>query len=339
MLIGLAVGMPALARLAAAGLLRGGRGVVGQIAARRLQLDPTPVARVVTGAVLVVFVTGWLMAFLPLLGRASSNPYHELAAAVRPGTILIQSGADAGVASRISRVPGVRGAGLVRQINGRTPATVTDGPGVSIAVVDCAALNAVLRRPLPRCGDVPGYSVTSAGFGPGPAPGDLVTPEHRLPKSAVSRPPMLDPIRVPVGLLPVARAQELSQLGVQGELVLAPAAIPPEALALAQNGAVLIGTDGRADTVERVRTAAQAGPWVFDVATPADLIADAERPATVYTRLLLLGVLLAVLMAAASPFEPPAVHRRCALSSDFTSHLRTRTGRRASAPRWTRPVE
>lgn len=167
--------------------------------------------------------------------------------------------------------------------------------------MDCAALNAVLRRPLPRCGDVPGYSVTSAGFGPGPAPGDLVTPERWLPRSTGAAPAYAGPpIRVPVGLLPVARAQEFSQLGVQGELVLAPAAIPPEALALAQNGAVLIGTDGRPDTVERVRTAAQARTSVFDVATPADLIADAERPATVYTRLLLLGVLVAVLVAAAS---------------------------------------
>ncbi|MGI8682466.1 MAG: FtsX-like permease family protein [Mycobacteriales bacterium] len=289
-LIGLAVGMPALARLAAAGLLRTGGGVAGQLAARRLQLDPTPVARVVTGSVLVVFVTGWLMAFLPLLARASSTPYHELAAAVRPGTLLIQNGANAEVASRASRVPGVRGVSLVRQINGRTPTAATDGTGLSIVLVDCAALNALLRRPLPRCGEVPGYRMVSAGPQLAPAPGELVTPD--TPYSGPA-------IRVPAGLLPVARAQDFSELGLYGDLVLSPAAVPREALAAAESGAMFIGTDGRPDTVERVRTAL-AGTSAFDVVTPADLIADAERPATVYTRLLLLGVLVAVLVAAAS---------------------------------------
>jgi len=289
-LIGLAVGMPALARLAAAGLVRRGGGVAGQLAGRRLQLDPTPVARVVTGTVLVVFMAGWLMAFLPLLARASSNPYHELAAAVRPGTVLIQNGATAEVASRAARVPGVRGVSLVRQINGRTPTAATDGPGLSIVLVDCAALNALLRRPLPRCGEVPGYRMVSAGPQLAPAPGELVTPD--TPYSGPA-------IRVPAGLLPVARAQDFSELGVYGDLVLSPAAVPREALAAAESGAMFIGTDGRPDTVERVRTAL-AGTSVFDVVTPADLIADAERPATVYTRLLLLGVVVAVLVAAAS---------------------------------------
>jgi len=229
----------------------------GRSPARRLQLDPTPVARVVTGAVLVVFVTGWLMAFLPLLARASSNPYHELAAAVRPGTILIQSGADAGVASRISRVSGVRGRPRPAdqrkdsRHGHRRPECVDRRCGLRRLERRAASPAAMLRRRARLLRDLRWIRArTRAGR---PSHAGALAAEVGGGRPRLCR----TPIRVPVGLLPVARAQELSQLGVQGELALAPAAIPPEALA--QNGAVLIGTDGRADTVERVRTAAQAG--------------------------------------------------------------------------------
>ncbi|MGI8699175.1 MAG: FtsX-like permease family protein [Mycobacteriales bacterium] len=293
-LLGLAVGMPALARLSAAALARAGGGVAGQLAARRLQLDPTPVARVVTGAVLVVFVTGWLMAFLPLLARASSNPYHQMAAAVRPGTVLVQNGADVGALATIRGVPGVRGATLLRQISAKAPRASADGSEVIITVLDCAALNASLREPLPRCGTVPGYRFVFGTTAAGPAAGTLLMPQPLGLGTAPSGPA----IRVPAALQPLAHDDGLSQLGVSGQLVLPPSALPSGVLAAGDGSPAVIATDGRADTVERIRTALAGKP--VDVVTPAELIADAERPAAVYTRLVLLGVLVSVLVAAAS---------------------------------------
>jgi len=292
-LLGLAVGMPALARLSAAALARAGGGVAGQLAARRLQLDPTPVARVVTGAVLVVFVTGWLMAFLPLLA-ASSNPYHQMAAAVRPGTVLVQNGADVGALATIRGVPGVRGATLLRQISAKAPRASADGSEVTITVLDCAALNASLREPLPRCGTVPGYRFVFDTTAAGPAAGTLLMPQPLGLGTAPSGPA----IRVPAALQPLAHDDGLSQLGVSGQLVLPPSALPSGVLAAGDGSPAVIATDGRADTVERIRTALAGKP--VDVVTPAELSADAERPAAVYTRLVLLGVLVSVLVAAAS---------------------------------------
>ena len=85
-LIGLAVAAAAVARLGGLLLHRYGPGTASQLAGRRLEADPAAAARVLTGAMLVVAVVGWLLGFLPLLDASQGGGNFDMRdAALRPG--------------------------------------------------------------------------------------------------------------------------------------------------------------------------------------------------------------------------------------------------------------
>jgi hypothetical protein len=90
-LIGLAVAAAAVARLGGLLLHRFGPGTASQLAGRRFEADPAAAARVLTGAMLVVAVVGWLLGFLPLLDASQGgDTFNQREKAFRPGTMTAQ---------------------------------------------------------------------------------------------------------------------------------------------------------------------------------------------------------------------------------------------------------
>ena len=281
-IVGLAVAAPLLATAAAGAVTRFGGPPALQLGARRVQADPGAAARVVTGSALVVFVGGWLFAFLPLMEYANTG-YRSAARYLRPGTVLFQADDAADAADAVAGVAGVDGVTGVVTLRTVlvTPAGAEDR-AVPAAVVDCAALGSALTRPLAGC--APGV-----GYGTLPGSGPLVT----VDTSDDGTPRPLGPVTPPARIAVDPAVDHLNVLGIGG-LVLPPESVPPGPPEF-----VVVATDGTPETVERVRTAAaRSGRWF--ARTLDELVAADAGPMRTYRALTIVGLVAAGALAACS---------------------------------------
>ena len=304
-LVGLAVAGAALSRVAGQGLARWGRGPASTLAGRRLVLDPGSAARAVVGTTLVVAVGGFVLAFLPLLAASQNGGGAEAEQALDPGTVVVPlSDLPPGTElSGLSSLDGVRSVADIRQVTlvregGRPPNVAASVPGpldvpVSAVVADCTALSAALRTPLDGC--VPG---TPLRLDPG-YPTDPLTPRLQVvDRSGVA---VAGTVEIGTGLpvleLPEGLRFGLDGLNLQGELLLPPGAVPDD---VTSGRVLLVATDGRAATVERVRTALAGLPSYTPPLTAAEARKRAAAPGDAYERAALLAVVLVVLVGGLS---------------------------------------
>ena len=234
--------------LAARLLARVSRNVGTLIAARRLIFEPTSAGRLVSGAVLAVFVATVAHAFLPQLLAATGSQADTVSAA-RPGTLFVGTGAPpTELVVALRSVPGVRTVAPTGAVSALGPAPGSgelDRPS-DVLVADCAALNRVLVRPLPGCGLARAYR-----FVPYPpyAPRTKTSATLRLLVEP-DRSRETVPLRLPE---PPTTAPERALFGDDVALLVPPAVVPTRAALRTRLG--LVATDGSDDTVERVRNA------------------------------------------------------------------------------------
>ncbi|MFC0527471.1 FtsX-like permease family protein [Phytohabitans kaempferiae] len=288
-LVGLAVGAAPLSRLAGALLAHRAPGLAGQLAGRRMLRDPAGAARAVVGTALAVVVVGWLVALLPLLKPDYREDNAHLVDVLPEGTVIAtladRSDVEPAVAA-VRAVPGVRATVAVRSLTllppgvSRTYWSSSDQTprldhGVRAVVADCAALAAVLGRPLPGCRPETVYrlpggtfdATTLAGAGrlqPVGEPRDRADPAA----PAVAIPSTLD-----TAVLPDALGADVPYgFAIRGDLL-----VPPSLLS-GWDGpgrwfpTLLVGTDGRAGTVEAVRSGLGATPLALPPATPRESV-------------------------------------------------------------------
>jgi hypothetical protein len=293
-LVGVAVAAPVVTRLGGQLLIRI-PGVSASLAARRIEADPTASARVVTGMALVLFVAAWLLAFLPVLER-SSNGDEQLLSSVPAGTIMTLSGINQAKVGKVAGVPGVRAVAALGYSRLTPPGWVNDDgsdPAHSSRTVDvgsCEALATVTGKALP-CGQakvfwlareplvfpsVPIASALVAGERVGVLDGDGALQAH------LTLPSLIPELPIPAygGLL-------------QGEMLVDPSLLPPVPSRLVAT------TDGRADTVERVRSVLPLEASM-QAQTVEERIQAAGSVYLGYLRAVRIGIVLALLVGAAS---------------------------------------
>lgn len=293
-LVGVAVAAPVLSQL-------GGRllgrlpGLSASLAARRIDADPTASARVVTGMVLVLFVSAWLLAFLPVLESSRDSGEKELLSYVSAGTVITASDVRKRPdLAAVQRVPGVRAVAVLGYAALTPPGWVSDDgsdPARTSHTVDvgsCTALARVTRRHLP-CGQGTVFRVSVSGA-PDTASGSPLAAGERvgvLDSQGVVAAHLVLPARIPE--LPIPAYSGL----LQGELLVDPALLP------AAPSRLVVTTDGRADTVENVRAVLP-----LDLAMSAQTVAERVKAgASVYLgyrRAVKIGIVLALLVGAAS---------------------------------------
>ena len=300
-LVGLAVAAAAVARLGGMLLLRFGPGTASQLADRRLDADPAAAARVLTGAMLVVAVVGWLLGFLPLMdASAGGYTFDQREKALRPGTMTAQIGPfdpiDSTAASALlGKVRGVTAVAAAQQL------TVSrDGSGNDFALVmvaDCAEMQHLTRRPLRGCGIAPAYRVdASQGPGSPAAPGEtLQIHSNDGPTGAVlTLPDRLPELQLPKGLQDFTDSLVLTPDFVSAAL--AAGSVPDQG----QEARLFIGTDGRADTEERVRSALWRKTSQPPMTVREEQAVQLGESTDLYRRAALAGVVFALLAAGLS---------------------------------------
>jgi hypothetical protein len=306
-LIGLAVAAAVVARLGGLLLHRWGPGTASQLAGRRLEADPAAAARVLTGAMFVVAVVGWLLGFLPLLDASQGGSNFDIReAALRPGALTVQLGPGELLRGEVSvaalrRTPGVTGVAAVQQLtishDGSTGATD------NALVASCADLRLVTRNPLRECGAAPAYRLVDSYPDPSarhPRPGEtwqiMTSSQDKASGAVLHLPDQLPSLRLPAGLTDM----------VGGGVLISASLLPPTfatdpALGADTQGQEFIATDGRPSTEERVRSAlwsnAQFDKPMTIRETQAAQLGDSTD---LYRRAALVGVLFALLAAALS---------------------------------------
>jgi hypothetical protein len=296
-LVGLAVATPVLSRIGGILLDRVGRGVGSELAARRIAADASASARVVTGSVLVVFVAGWLLAFLPQL----PNSLRDLSTTLRPGTVVAGGGAVGDrplLATDAAGVPGVRGAAQLLSLRGVPAGEDPQGPNTrSVIVGRCEDLSAVLRVPL-RCTGASAYRIQLSSF----AGAGLKGGERLLFPDAQDRLSPASSYTVPVALPELVLPQGISNgsFAVYGELLVAPQALSRDALQFGTS-LLYVATDGSQHSVELVRSALATHQDSREPPlTAAEQILRIDRQYDGYPRAAMIGLVVAVLVGAAS---------------------------------------
>jgi hypothetical protein len=286
-LVGIAVGSSTLSRTAGRLLARWGLGIASQFAGRRLVADPAGAARAITGTALVVVVAGWVIAFLPALTQSGTTATNDLAAALRPQTVVVTLNRDAPVGQTVAdlrSIAAVSAAVPVRRVL-MLPDGATDA--IRVLVADCADLAQVLRAPPPGCRPGTVQRLTTG----------MATATGRLhPVSAAGEPLPASPA-VPVPPEPTAVALptvdgELLALGA--DLIIPPALLPNDAPD-AWFPALLVATDGQVATLEALRAQLGAQQTPYPPVTPQELLALDRSAAGAYSRGALIGVLAVVL--------------------------------------------
>ncbi|HUR51697.1 MAG TPA: FtsX-like permease family protein [Mycobacteriales bacterium] len=295
--IGLAVVAPAVSRLAGVALVRM-PGTASRLAGRRLLADPSATARTLTGTVLVVFVGTWLLAFLPILQVSNGSDARDLSR-VLPGTSLSLSvGSELGSSAlaAVRAVPGVREVVTIGSAQLVKPESVVAG-GVrpdaeiaQVAVARCSDLASLLHRSLPcdRGLVFRGVGRDDVAYGPLRTGRSEVLNGQGRPGGAVVIP-------APAADLELGRA---AYALLQGGYVVDPTLLPRAATS-AFSGRLLITTDGRSATTERVRNALFA-QGVFGAQTLSEELAEQDRVVRGYQRAARLGLVLAVLVGGVS---------------------------------------
>lgn len=302
-LVGLAISGAALSRLAGALLARWGPGLASQFAGRRLLTDPAGAARTVTGTALVVVVVGWLMAFLPLLTSSQNEGNGHLIGVLPGSTVVVTLAADSDVDGAVAgarAVPGVTGAVPFRDVTLRRPGVPVpdemdlDNPsvdqGVRAVVADCGALGTLLGTPVPGCrpGTVQRLS-TSEFEAHALAGAGRLAPDGK--GRAVPVPRGIDTVTLPDGL-----TRDVSfGFTVRGDLLVPPAMLAGWDEPGQWFPTLLVATDGRADTVEAVRTSLGATAMALPPTTPGESAELARSESDGYRQAALIAALAVVL--------------------------------------------
>lgn len=303
-LVGLAVAAPAMSRLGA-WLLARLPGVSSALAARRIEADPSTSARVVTGMVLVVFAAAWLLAFLPVLQGTRTSSDQDLVGLLPKGTLTTATSFTAVDVEAVRRVAGVRSVLAVGTALLAPPGWQGDNGDVpperaarQVAVGSCADLAATLGRDL-GCTAAKAYRLSTpfgaplaAGSTVGVVDGnDRVSGRFRIPAD------------VPTLHLPLF----LQYSGIaDGELLVDASLLRPD-----RGIRLLVATDGDPGTVERARGAMPFG-LAMSAQTPRESVSGAARVYLGYLRAVRIGLVLALLVGAASlaVTTADAVHER-----------------------------
>ena len=291
-LLGIAAVTPWLSLLAARLLARVSANVGTLIAARRLVAEPTAAARLVSGAVLAVFVVTVAHAFLPQLLAATGSQADAVGAA-RPGTLFVGTPAQPReLVAALRGVPGVHTVAPVGAASDAAPDSRSNEVGSSaVLVADCGVLNRVLVQPLPRCRSARAYRLLP----PSPyAPEAEAGATLRLLVDA-DRSRQTVAFRVPGPLTSAAIARPL--LGDDVALLVPPEVVPARAALHTRIG--LVATDGSADTVERVRNALARSGIFADVDTGTESLSDQSDEMRGVVALIDLATLLVFAIAAA----------------------------------------
>ncbi|MEE6262744.1 ABC transporter permease [Plantactinospora sonchi] len=309
-LLGIAVGAQPLSRLAGMLLARWAPGVAGQIAGRRMLRDPATAARAVVGTALAVVVVGWLVALLPVLAPVTPTGNGHLIGVLPEGTVVVTLG-DASDVDRataaLRAVPGVHVTAAVRNVTLLPPQVPmsrefngdprTD-QGVRAIVADCGQLAAVLGSGLPGCrpdtvhrlpdSSFDAATLASAGqLQPLGADGDRsdpAAPVLRLPAA-------LETLTLPAGLgddTPVGFA-------IRGDLLVPPSVLAGWIGVDRWFPTLLVGTDGRADTVEAVRSGLGATLLPLPPATPRESVVLERSESDGYRQVAVIVALAVVL--------------------------------------------
>jgi hypothetical protein len=290
-LIGLALAAPTVSRGAGWALERTGKGLGSALAGRRIGADPGASGRVVTGMVLVVFVAAWLLAFLPLLEESRVDMGKGLSPTLQRGLLHPYVRTGAGTQESIRSLPGVKQVLSVEQV----ALTADRDSGDVLDVVSCDDLTALVHRPV-DCASAAAVHITGSVtslYLPRPLPLGRRLPVfgfHGRPAGQVSLPARLPELRL--------SEEELAIGLVQSEVVLIRSAVPTAALNAGYQR-LAVFTDGRQDSVERVRGALPRES-AFGVLTPDEERAVQDRIYRSYQKAVRLGLVLALLVGAAS---------------------------------------
>jgi hypothetical protein len=262
-LAGVAVAAPWVGSVLAPVVARRARGMAAVLGARRLEADPSGAGRVVAGFAVFVFgavvMYGWLgVAIRTNLGYATEG--------IRPGTVYVR-GEGLGFTSLSGAVADVPGVGSVAPLaRGYQVQTATEQDpyaSVSPVVADCAALRRVMEVTFPGCAPDVGYLDRDMSWEYlGVRPGGEVKVEMGMGwRIRVLTVPLPDTFR---------RADLPSWLGGDS-IILPPSALPPTKVRRLRANEAMVGTDGRAATVERVRNAVAEVSPVAQVLTLSEL--------------------------------------------------------------------
>ncbi|MDQ1665190.1 MAG: hypothetical protein QOH75_1221 [Actinomycetota bacterium] len=303
-LIGLAVAAAAVARLGGLLLHRFGPGTASQLAGRRLEADPAAAARVLTGAMLVVAVVGWLLGFLPLLDASQGGGNFDIRdEALRPGTLTMQVAPQDPIhgdatASVLNRVPGVTAVATTQQLTISADSSQADADVALVA--DCADLRRVTRRPLTECGRAPAYRIVHefADDGRHARPGETwqIMAQDKPSGAVVRMPSRLPAIRLPAGINDITWGNLLVSPKLIATALPAGATLDPNT-----EQYLFIATDGQPATAERVRSAVWRNT-LFDkpMTIREQQAVQLGMTSDLYRRAALAGVIFALVAAALS---------------------------------------
>jgi hypothetical protein len=310
-LAGIAVGAAPLSRLAGALLAHRAPGLASQLAGRRMLRDPAAAGRAVVGTALVVVVVGWLVALLPVLTPTSPDGNGHLVGVLPEGTVVVTlakaSDVDSATAA-LRAVPGVRAAVAVRVLtllppgvpmaDGYDPADPRLDQGVRAVVADCPRLAAVLGEPLPGCrpdtvmrlpdSTLDAATLAAARLQP-MGEGDSRRSDPAAPVLRV--PSTLDTAALPAGLT----VDTAYGFAIRGDVLVPPSLLPGWDGADRWFPTLLVGTDGRAGTVEAVRGGLGAMPLALPPATPRESVHLAQSDSDGYRQAALVVAVAVVL--------------------------------------------
>ena len=287
-LAGVALAAPWLGSVVAPLVTRSQRALSTLLGARRLQQDPTAAGRVVGAIALLVCAAGVALALVPP-ALAAQRGYDDLPLHMPSITVMVAAGYEMGPAAVERAIGGERGVTAVAPL-GALPQDESEGTGVpsrvtQATIVDCAQFAAAMKLRLPGCG----AQTVFVGSG------------NRVPLWV--RAGAVIPVRVRGGR--VARVHvppnvERAALPKGISIILPPQALPPWARRSLITYETLVGTDGTAAAVERVRNGAARLPFPTTVTTLSEARADAHGDVDRITSLVDLGIAAALGIALAN---------------------------------------
>lgn len=297
-LVGLAVAGPAVSRLGGVLLGRLGRGIGSSLASERVAADPGASARVITGSVLVVFSAAWLLAFLPTL-RASTTSSGDSATRVLPAGTLQAYVASAADVELVRSLPGVRHVVAVGQL---TVAPLDYRPGevtvdsarqpTSVEVVSCADLALVFGRDL-ACGSARVHAVAPPHTGSFIDDGSV---PRGVPLQILDEGRSTGRITLPLHPRQLVLTELEKSSGLtSGTLLLDPSVAPGPLRAVR----LTITSDGSVATVERIRDVLSPAA-TYGAMTVEEAAAQTDRVYDGYVRAVVLGLVMAIVVGAAS---------------------------------------
>jgi hypothetical protein len=299
LLVGIVLAAPLLCRLAADALGRVLPGIPAQLATARVRRDATSAARLVTGSALLVFISGLLLSFFPLLESSNADGLRALRTTVG-GELLVADVRllDPAALAELRADPGVAAVARMTQVQ------VSDGlqGGPQVSAVDCAELTDVV----PDLRDCTAGSLLLAPVDPDPKSVSLSTAGAlevvTLVESADGS--SLDTVSLgplatvgPVRTSPLLESLDAVTGGTVGLVDLH--ALPIAAQPANSGGNLLVrpakGTAGSVE-LERVRTLLTRATSAVTVLTVDEQVAAVERTTQTYRDITLTALASAALV-------------------------------------------